>query len=128
MSKSLGKSVKDAIHSRFFVGLAILCFIEALILMIFAITSLRTGLTVRTHCMSMSDKRDALQCDSTEAQWFYQLNFAALPMIVFVVNVAVAIKLLSVKGRQLALCWLWISLLAGLALTVLGITTIKSIL
>lgn len=109
---------KDALTSRFFITLTIVCFIEMVIMMVFAFTHVRSGLTIKTHCEIVG--RAAIDCTSSDAPWYYIFNFALLPLIVFVTNALVSLKLLDLKGRQLALCWLWLSVLVGLVVVVLG--------
>ena len=50
------------------------------------------------------------------------LIFVALPLVVFVANTLISLKLLALKGRQLALCWLWLALLVGLVVAALGLS------
>ena len=87
-------------------------------MVIIALTQARTGLTIKTHCEIIG--RAAIDCTSADAPWYYIFNFALLPVVVFVANTLVSLKLLAVKGRQLALCWLWLTLLVGLVVTALG--------
>lgn len=118
MSTTIKEAAKDAVTSRFFVGLTILCFIEMLVMVIIALTQVRTGLTIKTHCEIAG--RAAIDCTSSDAPWYYIFNFVALPLVVFVANTLVSLKLLALKGRQLALCWLWLTLLVGLVVVALG--------
>lgn len=118
MSISIKEAAKDAITSRFFVGLVLVNFIEMLVFFIIAVTHVRAGLTVKTHCEVIGQA--AINCTSADAPWYYIFNFVALPVIIFAVNVMVALKSLAMKGRQLALCWLWLMVLVGLVVTVLG--------
>ena len=118
MSTTIKDAAKDAIKSRFFVGLTVLLLIEMLVMLIIALTQVRTGLTIKTHCEIVG--RAAIDCTSADAPWYYIFNFVALPVVVFIVNVLVSLKLLARKGRQLALCWLWLTLLIGLVVTALG--------
>ena len=118
MSTTIKEAAKDAVKSRFFVGLTILCLVEMLVMVIIALTQVRTGLTIKTHCEIAG--RAAIDCTSMDAPWYYIFNFVALPVVVFVANTLVSLKLLALKGRQLALCWLWLTLLIGLVVTVLG--------
>ena len=118
MSTTIREAAKDAVKSRFFVGLTLLCFVEMLIVAIIAISQVRTGLTVKTHCEVAG--RAVIDCTSADAPWYYIFNFVALPVVVFIANTLVSLKLLAIKGRQLALCWLWLTLLVGLVVAVLG--------
>lgn len=115
---TIKEAAKDAITSRFFVTLVIVNFIEMLVFFIIAVMHVRAGLTIKTHCEIVG--QSAINCTSADAPWYYIFNFVALPVIVFVVNVLVALKSLAMKGRQLALCWLWLMVLVGLVITVLG--------
>ena len=118
MSKQIKEAVADAIKSRFFVVLSIVCLLEMLVMSIIALTHARAGLTIKTHCEIIG--KAAINCTSSDAPWYYIFNFAVFPAVVFVANLLVSLKLLAVKGRQLALCWLWLTALAGLVIGVLG--------
>lgn len=118
MSKQIKEAVADAIRSRFFVVLSIVCLLEMLVMIIIALTHARAGLTIKTHCEIIG--KAAINCTSSDAPWYYIFNFAVFPAVVFVANLLVSLKLLAVKGRQLALCWLWLTALAGLVIGVLG--------
>ena len=118
MSKQIKKAVADAIKSRFFVVLSIVCLLEMLVMIVIALTHARAGLTIKTHCEIIG--KAAINCTSSDAPWYYIFNFAVFPAVVFVANLLVSLKLLAVKGRQLALCWLWLTALAGLVIGVLG--------
>lgn len=118
MSKQIKEAVADAIKSRFFVVLSIVCLLEMLVMIVVALTHARAGLTIKTHCEIIG--KAAINCTSSDAPWYYIFNFAVFPAVVFVANLLVSLKLLAVKGRQLALCWLWLTALAGLVIGVLG--------
>lgn len=118
MSKQIKEAVADAIKSRFFVVLSIVCLLEMLAMIVVALTHARAGLTIKTHCEIIG--KAAINCTSSDAPWYYIFNFAVFPAVVFVANLLVSLKLLAVKGRQLALCWLWLTALAGLVIGVLG--------
>lgn len=118
MSKQIKEAVADAIKSRFFVVLSIVCLLEMLVMIIIALTHARAGLTIKTHCEIIG--KAAINCTSNDAPWYYIFNFAVFPAVVFVANLLVSLKLLAVKGRQLALYWLWLTALAGLVIGVLG--------
>ena len=118
MSKQIKEAVADAIKSRIFVVLSIVCLLEMLVMIVIALTHARAGLTIKTHCEIIG--KAAINCTSSDAPWYYIFNFAVFPAVVFVANLLVSLKLLVVKGRQLALCWLWLTALAGLVIGVLG--------
>lgn len=118
MSKQIKEAVADAIKSRFFVVLSIVCLLEMLVMIVIALTHARAGLTIKTHCEIIG--KAAINCTSSDAPWYYIFNFAVFPAVVFVANLLVSLKLLAFKGRQLALCWLWLTALAGLVIGVLG--------
>ena len=87
-------------------------------MIVIALTHARAGLTIKTHCEIIG--KAAINCTSSDAPWYYIFNFAVFPAVVFVANLLVSLKLLAVKGRQLALCWLWLTALVGLVIGVLG--------
>lgn len=111
---------RSAITSRMFWFVGLLGFLEMVIAVIFALTHIHVGLAVKTHCEITGNAMTAINCTSEDAPWFYVFNFAVLPIVIFAANSLVGLKLLSIKGRTLALCWLWLSLLVGLAVTVLS--------
>lgn len=117
-------AAKQAIVSKAFLGLTLLGFIEMLVVVIIAIVNTHPGLAIKTHCEIMAGTDSATDCTSANAPWFYVYNFAVLPLVVFACNTLIALKLLTVKGRTLALCWLWLSLLVGLVVSVLGLAMI----
>lgn len=118
MSVTIKEAAKDAVRSRFFVCLTVLCLIEILVLVIIALTQVRTGLTIKIQYNITGQGK--IMPTSLDAPWYYVLNFVALPVVIFIVNTLVSLKLLATKGRQLALCWLWLSLLIGLVVVALG--------
>lgn len=108
----------DAIHSKVFIALVIISFIEMLVLFLIAVTHLDPGSSIRAHWDLIGLFR-GLE-GSFEQPWQYMITFAVLPFVVLFINIFVALKLLSVRGRQLALCWLWLMVLVGLIVTVLA--------
>lgn len=110
-------AVKDAVHSRFFVCLVLISFIQMLILLIITVTHIQPGLTIKTH-WDLIGAADPI--GQFEQPWYYVFNFVALPIVFLMINVAVALKLLMARGRQLALCWLWLMVLVGLVVVVLS--------
>lgn len=126
MSKQIKEAVADAIKSRFFVVLSMVCLLEMLVMIVIALTHARAGLTIKTHCEIIG--KAAINCTSSDAPWYYIFNFAVFPAVVFVANLLVSLKLLAVKGRQLALCWLWLTALAGLVIGVLGSTMVVHVI
>lgn len=114
---ALRAALIDAVHSRFFVGLVLISFIQMLILFILVVTHIQSGLTIQTHW-------DLLGAGTPrgyyEEPWQYIFVFLAFPVVFLFINVAVALKLLAARGRQLALCWLWLMVLIGLVAVVLS--------
>ena len=91
MSKQIKEAVADAIKSRFFVVLSIVCLLEMLVMIIIALTHARAGLTIKTHCEIIG--KAAINCTSSDAPWYYIFNFAVFPAVVFVANLLVSLKL-----------------------------------
>lgn len=110
-------AAQDAIHSKFFVCLVLISFIQMLVLFIITVVHIQPGLTIKTH-WDLIGAADPV--GQFEKPWYYVFNFVALPIVFFVINVAVALKLLAARGRQLALCWLWLMVLVGLVVVVLS--------
>lgn len=116
----LRPAFRAALTSRMFWFVALLGLIETLVAVIIALAHMRSGLAIKTHCEVMGNAAVAINCTSDDAPWFYVINFAVLPIIIYAANSLVGLKLLSIKGRTMALCWLSLSLLIGLAVTVLS--------
>ncbi len=111
---------RSAVTSRMFWFVGLLGFLEMVFAIIIASTHVHVGVAVKTHCEITGNATTAINCTSDDAPWFYIINFAILPIAIYAVNNLVGLKLLSLKGRTLALCWLWLSLLVGLVTMVLS--------
>lgn len=93
-----------AIHSRMFIGLWILLFIQALAIVILALTHPHSGLTVQVHCDIASL---VPVCNSAEASWTYIFNFAIFAVLVFIIDMLASLRLYTLKGRRASLAFLW---------------------
>lgn len=111
---------RSAVTSRMFWFVGLLGFLEMVFAVIIALTHVHVGVAVKTHCEITGNATTAINCTSDDAPWFYIINFAILPIAIYAANNLVGLKLLSLKGRTLALCWLWLSLLVGLVTMVLS--------
>ena len=105
---------REAVKSRIFMALWIVSLLQTVVLITMTLLNTRAGLTIQTHCDLGSSVPD---CTHAEAPWYYTLNFAAFALVIFALNILVSLKLLQVKGRALALAWLWlmvaVTLVAG---------------
>ena len=90
--------------------------LQTIVLIMLAVVNTRSGLTIQTHCDIGGNVPD---CTHAEAPWWYTLNFAAFAAMVFVLSILTSLKLLEIKGRQLALGWLWLTVAVLLVSTVL---------
>ena len=109
----------EAIKSRAFATLWVLNLIETVVLVVLTLVNAHSGLTIQTHCDIGGSVPD---CTSAEAPWYYLYNLAAAGLIFFAINLFVSLKLLEVKGRQLALAWLWLTLVILFVATALLVT------
>ena len=57
-------------------------------------------------------------------QWFYLLVFVAFELVVAVLHTVIAVKLLTIKGRPLAVGFAWY----GIGLEVLGFVTAMAVI
>jgi len=110
------KMFLEAAKSRTFVAMWILLFVQTAVLVGLAIADTHSGLTVQTHCDLGSSVPD---CTHAEAPWYYTLNFAVFAVVSYALSVIIGLKLLQIKGRILALGWLWLSVIVMLVGTVL---------
>jgi len=110
------KPFLNAIKSRTFVALWGLILLQTIVLVTLAAVNTRSGLTIQTHCDIGGNVPD---CTHAEAPWWYTLNFAAFAVVAFVLNTLISLKLLEIKGRQLALAWLWLTVAVLLISSVL---------
>ena len=102
----LKKSFFAALHSRMFVGLWILLFLQALAIAILVLTHPHSGLTIQAHCDVIGS---VPVCNSTEASWSYIFYFAIFAILVFMIDSLISLRLLATKGRRFAIIFLWIA-------------------
>lgn len=116
----LKKSFFAALHSRMFVSLWILLFLQALTVVILVLTHPHSGLTIQAHCDVVSS---VPVCNSTEVSWSYIFYFAIFAMLVFLIDSLISLRLLATKGRRFAIIFLWIAVvvLAISAALIIGI-------
>ena len=105
----------QATKSRVFVALWAIIFLQTVVLATMTLLHAHSGLTVQIHCDLSGGTTD---CTHAEAPWYYLFNFAGFAVIIFAINILISLKLLEVKGRSLALGWLW------LTVAILVITTV----
>jgi len=58
-------------------------------------------------------------------QWFYLFNFIIFGVMVFFLNGLISLKILDIKGRQLALSFLWVTIVILFIATVLMAAILK---
>ena len=115
----LKKLFREASKSRTFVALWILNLAQAITLAILVLVNTHSGLTLQTHCDIGGSVPD---CTSAEAAWYYLYNIAIFAIIMLALNALVSLKLFSLKGRQVALTWLWLTTIILLIVTALLVT------
>jgi hypothetical protein len=110
--------VKDtflqAIKSRTFVALWVLILVQVIILTILVAVS------VHPRQLQIPVRFDAFAPEQYfRDQWFYIFNFLIYGIVVFFTNTLISLKILDVKGRHLALGFLWLTIAILLIATVL---------
>ena len=109
---------KEALRSRAFVALWGIMFAQIVVLVIIS------SLYIHVSQLQVPVRYNAFaEAQYFRAQWFYLFNFIGFGVVVFIFNSLISLKLLSVKGRHLALSFLWISIIV-LAVAILLITAI----
>jgi len=101
MIMNVKKLFLEATKSRIFIALWILILIQAIFLIVLAVSSTRSGLTIYNIRCELGG------CVHLEAPWYYTLYFAVFSVILLIFGVLISLKLLQEKGRTLALAWLW---------------------
>jgi len=103
----------EAVKSRIFVALWVLMLVEIIILVILV------AMNIYPRQLQIPIHFDAFSTEQYfRSQWFYLFNFIAFGITVFVLNTLIGLKILDIKGRHLALGFLWTTV------TVLSIATI----
>jgi hypothetical protein len=104
----------EAIKSRTFVALWVLMLLQVTTLIILVATS------VHPNQLQIPVRFDAFSNQLYfRDQWFYLFNFIAFGLVVFSVNSLISLKILDVKGRHLALGFMWITVAVLLIATIL---------
>jgi hypothetical protein len=110
----------EAVKSRIFVALWVLMLVQIIILVVLvAINIYPRQLQIPVHFDAFSTEQ------YFRDQWFYLFNFIAFGVVVFFINSLTSLKILEVKGRHLALGFLWITLAVLFIATVLIAAILK---
>lgn len=96
---------KEALHSRSFMALWGIMLLQIILLMILASIYIHPGQQVPVRYSAFAEMQ------YFRAQWFYLLNFVIFGLAVFGFNSLISLKLLGVKGRHMALSFLWLSII-----------------
>ena len=113
-----------AMHSRMFIGLWVLLFIQALAIVMLVSTHPHSGLTIQIHCDIASS---VPVCNSAEASWAYVFNFAGFAVLVFIIDMIASLRLFTLKGRRAALAFLWFCVVAMMVITALIIGILHTV-
>ncbi|MDR0957023.1 MAG: hypothetical protein LBM09_00380 [Candidatus Nomurabacteria bacterium] len=98
------KLSREAIKSRMFVGCWILIFIQTIFLIVLVATNIRsTSVQIPIQYSAFNPMHYARD------QWFYLFNFIFFAVAILVVNLLISLKILEIKGRPLALGFLWMT-------------------
>lgn len=116
-------AILQLLTSKTFDCLVLISFFEMLVLFLIVATHIpSSGLSIRTHWDLIGIFRTME--GNAEQPWFYVFTSLLFPVVVFGITFAISIKLYMARGRQLALCWLWLMALIGLIITVMMSTFI----
>ncbi|MCL2451840.1 hypothetical protein FWD20_03145 [Candidatus Saccharibacteria bacterium] len=104
----------EAIKSRIFSALWVVILLQVISLVILVATNIHSNhlqIPVRFNAFSTSQYfRD---------QWFYLFNFIIFGITILIANGLISLKILEVKGRHLALSFLWFTVAILLIATIL---------
>jgi len=104
----------QAIKSRTFVALWALILIQTIVLVILV------SVNIQPRQLQIPVRFDAFAPEQYfRDQWFYLFNFMVFGVLVFIANSLVSLKILDVKGRHLALGFLWSTVAILVIVTVL---------
>jgi len=104
----------EAAKSRIFVALWVLMLVETIVLVIMIATNIYPRqLQIPIHFDAFSTEQ------YFRDQWFYLFSFIIFGIGVFFVNSLISLKILDIKGRHLALSFLWITIAVLFIVTVL---------
>ena len=94
----------DAVKSRIFVGISILILIQTIFLIILV------SLNIRVTSVQIPVQYSAFNPTLySREQWFYLFNFTLFAVMAFIINLFISLKILDIKGRSLALSFLWLT-------------------
>lgn len=97
---------KEASHSRAFIALWGVMFVQIITLVIIASLYIHTNqLQVPVRYSAFAEKQ------YFRSDWIYLFNFIGFGVVVFVMNSLISLKLLGIKGRHLTLSFLWTAIL-----------------
>ncbi len=109
---------KEASRSRAFIVLWGIMLIQIIMLVIIA------SLYIHASQLQVPVRYSAFaEAQYFRSQWLYLFNFIGFGVVVFILNSLISLKLLGVKGRHLALSFLWTSIIV-LAVAILLIAAI----
>lgn len=117
-SMELKSLFKEASRSRAFVALWGVMFVQIIALAIISILYIHANqLQVPVRYSAFAEKQ------YFRSDWLYLFNFIGFGVVVFILNSLISLKLLGIKGRHLALSFLWTSIIV-LAVAILLIAAI----
>jgi hypothetical protein len=111
-------ALKSVVGDRaFLAGMLVVLACMAIVVILSALYIRPNALVVPVHFSSYGQQR--IYTD----KWYYQLTFVIFGVLVAIVNILLSMKLYVVKGRALALTFLWFSaiLMAIIALDISAI-------
>jgi hypothetical protein len=110
----------DAVKSRIFVALWAVILIQVVSLIILVAVNIHSNqlqIPVRFNAFSATQYfRD---------QWYYLFNFIFFAVVVFLTNIFISLRILEIKGRHLALGFLWFTVATLLIATIFIATILR---
>ncbi|MCL2280980.1 hypothetical protein FWC31_03835 [Candidatus Saccharibacteria bacterium] len=113
-------TLREAAKSRTFVALWVLMLVQVVVLVILI------SMNVYSRQLQIPIRFDAFSIEKYfRDQWFYLFNFIIFGVMVFFLNGLISLKILDIKGRQLALSFLWVTIVILFIATVLMAAILK---
>lgn len=102
-----------------------LLFILSLSMVLFVIFSVSISLSIQPSELQLVSHYSAYGITHLyRDQWFYLLVFVFFQLVVFLMHLFIAIKLLTVKGREFAIAFAWL----GIFIMIIGLITAQSVI
>ncbi len=105
VKKALANSFKLLTSSRYLTVLSALFLLACLVFVVYILISVRpSDLQLVTHYTAFGVTQ------LYRSYWWYLLSFALFGLILAIFYIAIAIKIFELKGRDLAIAYLWLGI------------------